>query len=86
MTLESAERLVEKILQQLEVRYQTANVPTPAHDGADDGHHDGGERSFIVDAEVLPQLPSEIRPFVAGAQPSEAVATNDPVDEPPPER
>jgi hypothetical protein len=52
MTLESAERLVERILRQLEVAYEVE--PSP----------DGGTR-IVVDADRLESLPAELSPFVA---------------------
>jgi hypothetical protein len=67
MTLESAERLVEKILQQLQVKYEVSG-DSPAHH---DHHHDGDDhpeekqRSIVVDAEAVPKLPVELHPFVS---------------------
>ena len=64
MTLESAERLVEKILQQLQVQYEVTGAPTSHHDHDDDGHDSGEERTIVVAADALPRLPPELRPFV----------------------
>jgi len=63
MTLESAERLVEKILQQLEVQYEVTGKPASHHDH-EDGHHGDEEPRIVVDADALTRLPSELRPFV----------------------
>jgi hypothetical protein len=60
MTLESAERLVEKILQQLEVRYEVADEPT-----ADDrGTQYDRQRTIVVAEEDMAQVPPELRPLV----------------------
>lgn len=63
MTLESAERLVEKILQQLEVQYEVTGKPASHHDH-DDGHQGGEQPTIVVDADALTRLPSELHPFV----------------------
>lgn len=63
MTLESAERLVEKILQQLEVQYEVTGKPASHHD-QDAGHHGAEEPTIVVDADALSRLPLELRPFV----------------------
>ena len=65
MTLESAERLVEKILQQLQVDYEVSGDAAPHHDHDGDHSHDETPRSILVDAEALPKLPAELHPFVS---------------------
>ena len=65
MTLESAERLVEKILQQLQIDYEVAGGPVPHHDHDADHPHEETPRSILVDAEALPKLPPELHPFVS---------------------
>jgi hypothetical protein len=72
MTLESAERLVEKILQQLEIQYEVSGES--ASHQHDDGRHGGGERTIVVDANALTRLPHELHPFVTTSS-SPAVAS-----------
>jgi hypothetical protein len=66
MTLESAERLVEKILQQLEVPYEVSTGAGGQHDpaGNDDAHGDEEQRTIVVAPEVREQLPEALQPFV----------------------
>jgi hypothetical protein len=74
MTLESAERLVEKILRQLEIKYEVSGDPAPHHDHDHDGdsHPEEKPRSIVVDAETLPKVPVELHPFVSPrAEPKE---------------
>jgi hypothetical protein len=52
MTLESAERLVERILRQLDVDYRVEQSGT-------------GERRIVVAAEDASALPPEVHPFVS---------------------
>ena len=68
MTLESAERLVEKILQQLEVKYEVRRDQAGHHHDDHDHHHDD-ERTIVVAPEAVAQLPPEVRPFVTPAKP-----------------
>jgi hypothetical protein len=68
MTLESAERLVEKILQQLEVKYEVRSEQRGDHHDDHDHHHDE-ERTIVVAADAVATLPPEIRPFVTPAAP-----------------
>ena len=63
MTLESAERLVEKILQQLEVKYEVRTGASPHHD--EEHHHHDDQRRIVVAPEALGTLPPEVRPFVS---------------------
>lgn len=77
MTLESAERLVEKILQQLEVQYEVAGEAASHHDHEGDGHQGGEERTIVVDAEALTRLPPELRPFVTASPAAPAAAGGD---------
>jgi len=51
MTLESAEKLVERILRQLEVEYQVEQSPD-------------GEKRIVADVDSVSTLPAELRPFV----------------------
>jgi hypothetical protein len=73
VTLESAERLVEKILQQLEVQYRVT-VDAAPHESGDEHHHDD-QRTIVVAPDALAQLPPELRPFVT-------TRTTDSPDEP----
>jgi len=82
MTLESAERLVEKILQQLEVQYEVTGDPASHHDHEHDGHH-GEERTIVVDADALSRLPPELHAFVTT---SAAPAAAPDADTPQPEK
>jgi hypothetical protein len=63
VTLESAERLVEKILSQLEVKYEVSATPAP-HDEHHDEHHHDDQRTIVVAPDAVAQLPPELRPFV----------------------
>jgi hypothetical protein len=80
MTLESAERLVEKILQQLEVQYEVTGKPASHHDH-DDGHG-GEEPTIVVDADALSRLPLELRPFVTTSAATPAPAPDADATEP----
>jgi len=82
MTLESAERLVEKILQQLEVQYEVTGEPASHHDHEHEAEH-GGDRTIVVDADALSRLPPELHPFVT-ASAAPAVAPD--ADTPQPKR
>jgi hypothetical protein len=62
VTLESAERLVEKILQQLEIAYEVSGEPPSHHD---DDHHQDDQRTIVVAQDALAQLPPELHPFVS---------------------
>jgi hypothetical protein len=64
MTLESAERLVEKILQQLQIKYEVSGDAAPHHDHDHDAEHGGEAPAIVVDAEAISKLPPELRPFV----------------------
>ena len=68
MTLESAERLVEKILQQLEVKYEVRRDHA-GHQQDDHDHHHEDEPTIVVAPAALAQLPPEVRPFVTPATP-----------------
>jgi hypothetical protein len=69
MTLESAERLVEKILQQLEVKYEVRGEHAAHRDNEHEHDHHGGERTIVVAPDAIAQLPPEVRPFVTAAEP-----------------
>jgi hypothetical protein len=79
MTLESAERLVEKILRQLEVQYEVTGEAAPHHDHDDAGHSGGEERTIVVDAAALTRLPEELHPFVTTSAGTPAAADTPPV-------
>jgi hypothetical protein len=81
MTLESAERLVEKILRQLEVQYEVTGDAPSHHDHDDDGLPGGEARTIVVDAGVLSRLPEELHPFVTTSAATAAPAPD--ADTPP---
>jgi hypothetical protein len=70
MTLESAERLVEKILQQLEVKYEVRRDRAGQPEDDREHQHDG-ERTIVVAPDAIAQLPAELRPFVKPASASD---------------